>query len=151
MLMFCGMIAVATIASLGGLGVTAAPAADNRADDAPPELRPTGPSGELRLQSEYELALSGEMTVDSCYEVTNSEGETIQQCDMTFDGPGTEVDVRMTSESSNWEQHLYNQFQSCQEEGPVPEGDTTINMIFQDDGTAEFSHSTSPTKCVKPS
>ena len=127
MLMFCRMIAVAIIASLGGLGVTA----------APPELRPTGPSGELRPSSEFQLAFSGKMKVDSCYE-TNSEGETIQQCDMT-------------SETSNWEQHLYDQFQSCQEEGRVAEGDATINAIFHDDGTGEFSHSTSLTKCVKPS
>ena len=150
MLMFCRMIAVAIIASLGGLGVTAAPAADNRADDAPPELRPTGPSGELRPSSEFQLAFSGKMKVDSCYE-TNSEGETIQQCDMTFVGPDIEADVRMTSESSNWEQHLYDQFQSCQEEGRVAEGDATINAIFHDDGTGEFSNSTSLTKCVKPS
>ena len=57
----------------------------------------------------------------------------------------------MTSESSNWEQHLYDQFQSCQEEGRVPEGDATINAIVRGDGTGGFSHSTSPTKCVEPS
>ena len=147
MLMSCRIIAVATTASLGGLSVTAAPAVDDRADDAPPELR-LGPSGEIRGQ----LALSGKMKVDSCYEATSSEGETIQQCDMTFDGPdGIEFDVRMTSESSNWEQHLYDQFQSCQEEGRVPEGDASINAASHDDGTGEFSHSTSPTKCVEPS
>ena len=158
MLMLYRKVAVATIASLVGLGVTAAPAVDDRAVDAPPELRPTaiGTSGELRGQ----LALSGKMKVESCYEVASSEGETIQQCDMTFDGPdGIEIDVRMTSESSNWEQHLFDQFQSCQEgqegqegeeEERVPEGDATLNANFRDDGTGGFSHSTSPTKCVEP-
>ena len=68
---------------------------------------------------------------------------------MTFTRPGITFNVVMTSESSNWEQHLFDKFQSCQEQGRVAKGKSTFNFIQHDPGRVGFSHTTSPAKCVR--
>lgn len=70
---------------------------------------------------------------------------------MTFTRPpDVTFNVTMTSESSNWEQHLFDQFQSCQEQGRVAKGKSNLTFIRRDDaGRMGFSHSTSPAKCVR--
>ena len=96
------------------------------------------------------LTLSGgSMKVDSCYVDAPSGREPIQRCDMTFTRPGVTFNVVMTSESSNWEQHLFDKFQSCQEQGRVAKGKSNFNFIQHDPGRVGFSHSTSPAKCVR--
>lgn len=96
------------------------------------------------------LTLSGgSMKVDSCYVEALSDREPIQRCDMTFTRPGVTFNVVMTSESSNWEQHLFDKFQSCQEQGRVAKGKSNLNFIQHDRGRLGFSHSTSPAKCVR--
>ena len=65
---------------------------------------------------------------------------------------GTDVftaHIKMASDSSKWEQQLYDEYQTCQQDGDTVQGDSIIGLTMDGD-RSYYNHETSDFRCVKP-
>ena len=65
---------------------------------------------------------------------------------------GTDVvtaHIKMASDSSKWEQQLYDEYQTCQQDGDTVQGDSIIGWTLDGD-RGYYIHETSDFRCVKP-
>ena len=59
------------------------------------------------------------------------------------------VRIKMASDSSKWEQQLYDEYQTCQQDGDTVQGNSIIGLTMDGD-RAIYNHETSDFRCVKP-
>ena len=123
---------------------------DSLAPGSSPELQER-----TRVGSFASISIPGDLTITDCSSEETHDARRVV-CDMVFEGfeqfDGTAVftaQVKMASDSGKWEQQLYDEYQTCQQDGDTVQGDSIIGLTLDGD-RAIYNHETSDFRCVKP-